>query len=135
MKFNLAILLLIVSLIACSNKTNEQSSSSQDGIAQNSPISKDINAADAKKLMETKKDLVILDVRTAEEVSQGTIPNAKVIDIYSADFEKMVSMMDKSKPTLVYCKAGSRSKKACDAMTKLGFKELYNLEGGYDSWR
>jgi rhodanese-related sulfurtransferase len=135
MKFNLAILLLIVSLIACSNKTNEQSSSSQDGIAQNSPISKDINAADAKKLMETKKDLVILDVRTAEEVSQGTIPNAKVIDIYNADFEKMVSMMDKSKPTLVYCKAGSRSKKACDAMTKLGFKELYNLEGGYDSWR
>jgi rhodanese-related sulfurtransferase len=133
MKFNITILLLIVSLIACGNKTNGQTS--QDGTDQTKPVSKDINTEDAKKLIATTKDLVILDVRTAEEVNQGVIPNAKVIDINGPDFEKMVAMMDKTKPTLVYCKAGSRSKRACDTMTKLGFKELYNLEGGYDSWK
>lgn len=132
MKFNFAILLLIVSLFACSNKSNDHSYASVD---QTTPVAKDINTDEAKKLIEAKKDLVILDVRTAEEVSQGTIPNAKVIDIYNPEFEKLVALMDKSKPTLVYCKAGSRSKKACDAMAKLGFKELYNLDGGYDSWK
>jgi rhodanese-related sulfurtransferase len=45
-----------------------------------------------------------------------------------------VEALDKNQEYLVYCKAGSRSTLACEKMQALGFKALYNLEGGYDGF-
>ncbi len=136
MKFNFSILLIAasISLFACETK-NTSSASIASIPDQNGPTVVNINTDSAKKMIADTKDLVILDVRTPGEVSQGILPNAKVIDINNPEFEKLVAQLDKNKPTLVYCKAGARSKRACDTMKKMGFKSLYNLEGGYDSWR
>ncbi|MBK8700489.1 MAG: rhodanese-like domain-containing protein [Saprospiraceae bacterium] len=102
---------------------------------QGNPVLKNINVAEARKLMAENKDLVILDVRTPGEVSQGIIKGAVVIDIKDPAFLEKVNKLDKSKPTLVYCKVGGRSARAADAMSQQGFKTLYNLNGGYDAWK
>ncbi|MCK7591475.1 rhodanese-like domain-containing protein [Subsaxibacter sp. CAU 1640] len=78
---------------------------------------------------------VILDVRTQAEVNEGKIPNALHIDIYKGQgFIEEVDALDKSKNYYVYCKAGARSAQACAVMNQLGFKNAYNLIGGFSQW-
>ena len=84
--------------------------------------------------MRVNNDVVVLDVRTPQEVAGGVIDNAVIIDINGNDFDKKIQALDKSKTYLVYCKAGGRSAKACNKMSEQGFPKLYNLKGGYTAW-
>ncbi|WNM17814.1 rhodanese-like domain-containing protein [Flavobacterium capsici] len=78
---------------------------------------------------------VILDVRTEDEWSEGIIPNALMINIYEGQgFIYKVDELDKNKNYYVYCKAGGRSAQACAIMNQLGFKNTYNLVGGFSQW-
>lgn len=81
-----------------------------------------------------KQQGIILDVRTPEEVAQGYIENASMIDFYDENFQKKISVMDKSKSIYVYCKAGGRSSQAADILIKSGFAKVFNLEGGIMAW-
>lgn len=76
----------------------------------------------------------ILDVRTPEEVADGKIANATVINFNDADFVNQISKLDKSKPVYVYCKAGGRSGKTSVTLSALGY-EVYDLDGGMDAWK
>jgi rhodanese-related sulfurtransferase len=82
------------------------------------------------------KNAIILDVRTPEEVAQGIIPSAIAIDIYKGqEFIDDIEKLDKSKSYYVYCKSGGRSGQACGVMNQLGFKNAYNLIGGFTDWQ
>ena len=76
----------------------------------------------------------LVDVRTPGEYAGGHIGNAQNIDYNGADFKTKIDALDKSKPILVYCQAGGRSKKACTMMKGLGFSEIYELKSGYGDW-
>ncbi|WP_204346437.1 rhodanese-like domain-containing protein [Psychroserpens algicola] len=81
------------------------------------------------------KNAVVLDVRTPEEVALGIIPDAIVIDIYNGQgFIEAIEKLDTSKTYYVYCKSGGRSAQACRVMNQLGFKNTYNLIGGFSEW-
>ena len=43
-------------------------------------------------------------------------------------------MLDKNKPVYVYCKVGGRSLKVSNKLIQVGFKNVYNLEGGFLRW-
>ncbi|HVK58033.1 MAG TPA: rhodanese-like domain-containing protein [Candidatus Kapabacteria bacterium] len=77
---------------------------------------------------------VVLDVRTREEYKAGHIPGSVLIDFNAGDFEQQVAKLDKDKTYLVHCAVGGRSARACKKMNLLGFKKLYNLEGGMGAW-
>jgi rhodanese-related sulfurtransferase len=87
----------------------------------------------AEKLKSTENPQ-LLDVRTPEEYSTEHIGNAVNINWNGADFESKASAYDKSKPIFVYCKVGGRSSQAASKLVELGFKEVYNLEGGIMKW-
>ena len=96
---------------------------------------KDLNQQEWKAATAAEETLVILDVRTPGEVEQGIIPGAKVSDIFQQEeFVKTLEAMDKDVPTYVYCRSGGRSAKACELMDAMGFKETYNLVGGFSEW-
>lgn len=76
----------------------------------------------------------LVDVRTPEEFADKRINDATNINVNDADFEAKLSKLDKSKPLYLYCLAGARSSKAAATASKLGFKEVYNLEGGMNAW-
>ncbi|MCC7245044.1 MAG: rhodanese-like domain-containing protein [Saprospiraceae bacterium] len=82
-----------------------------------------------KKELDSNPDSVLLDVRTAMEVSAGKLPGAMVIDFMASDFRQKVAALDKSKTYFVYCRSGNRSGSACQIMHKLGF-DVRNLMGG-----
>ncbi|MBA4133518.1 MAG: rhodanese-like domain-containing protein [Flavobacterium sp.] len=95
-----------------------------------------LSQQDWKTQLERDPNAVILDVRTAEECSEGYIPKAINIDIYKGQgFIYAVDELDKSKNYYVYCKAGGRSAQACQIMNQMGFENTYNLEGGFMNWK
>lgn len=91
---------------------------------------KNIDASTLRDMLKDK-NVKIIDVRTPGEVSQGKIKHATNINVNSPDFKQKVSGLDKSKTYVVYCRSGMRSARACRMMSKAGFENLYNLQGGY----
>lgn len=80
-------------------------------------------------------DIIILDVRTSEEINAGYIPNSTFIDYYDKNFENKINLIDPSKKIYTLCKSGGRSVKAAEILSKNGFRNVYNLEGGFMRWK
>jgi hypothetical protein len=97
-----------------------------------------IHTIDSKSFTEKLKNNEnpqLLDVRTPEEYSSEHIGDAKNVNWNGDDFIAKAITYDKSKPIFVYCKLGGRSAQAADKLAELGFKEIYNLDGGIMKWK
>ena len=86
-----------------------------------------VNLKKAVKTINNSTNLIMLDVRTAEEYSSGNIPNSVNIDVLSPDFKSKIDLLDKNKEYLVYCRSGNRSAIASSIMATNGFIKIYNL--------
>ncbi len=98
----------------------------------------DITPSEAKKLIDEHKNdsnLIILDVRTPWEFSDGHIQGAVNLDFTDPDFEEKVEKLDKSKRYLIYCKSGVRGGKVIKIFLDSGFKKVYNISGGFEGWK
>ena len=92
-----------------------------------------ITSAEAKTLMDSETDYIILDVRTDEEFASGHIEGAILIPDYEIG-EKAESMLtDKDQLILVYCRSGRRSKIAADELAALGYTNVKEF-GGIIDW-
>lgn len=77
----------------------------------------------------------LVDVRTPSEYNGGHIKKALNIDFFNAsNFRTAFEKLDKNKPVYVYCRSGARSQKAAKKLVAMGFNEIYDLRGGYNSW-
>jgi len=96
----------------------------------------DIMDIDNKKAKELLSDgnAIALDVRTGLEVSKGKIAGSRNINVANPSFKVEVADLDKERTYIVYCRSGNRSRRACKIMSEIGFKDIYNLEGGYSNW-
>lgn len=92
-----------------------------------------LNPSDAVRLM-NNDEVVVLDVREANEFGGGHINSAKHIPM--SVLKKRVSELEKykSRHVLTYCRSGSRSNYACKVLKKSGFEHVYNLSGGVMNW-
>ena len=75
----------------------------------------------------------LVDVRTAEEFSDGHIAGAANVDFYSADMKAQLSHLNKTEPVYIYCRSGSRSGKYSQILMSLGYS-VYDLDGGILAW-
>ena len=106
------------------------------GYADEAGEVKNVDAEKAKALLADKeKNIVVLDVRTPEEYKEGHIRDAKLVNFRAEDFESKLGELDKSKSYLVHCRSGGRSSAALEAFKKLGFKSIYQLDGGMLAWQ
>jgi thioredoxin len=76
----------------------------------------------------------IIDVRTPFEFQAENIENSKNVDWLAEDFVINMSKFEKSKPIFVYCKSGGRSSQASEKLAELGFKKIFELQGGIMRW-
>lgn len=93
------------------------------------------NPTQFQELIKTGKDVVLLDVRTPEEFSDGAIANSINMDFYEPDFGDKLAKLEKDKTYLVYCRSGARSSNAASMLHEKGFKNVVNLEGGISAWK
>ena len=74
----------------------------------------------------------VVDVRTPSEYSEGHVPGALNIPHMSIIARKDELAPDRE---LVFiCQMGQRSALACEFAAAVGFKDLFNVEGGTEAW-
>ena len=117
----LAVMMSGMLMTACSGSDNQQN------------VYMNITAQEAKQLMDTESDYVILDVRTPEEYYEKHIPGAVLIPDYEITMRAESELPDKSQLILVYCRSGRRSKLASDALVELGYTNIREF-GGIIDW-
>ena len=111
--------LMMIPLTACTNaKANYQQ----------------ISAQEAKNLMDTEKNYIILDTRTQEEFAEGHIENAILIPHYEISEKAETLLTDKNQLILVYCRSGNRSKQASQVLADLGYTNIKEF-GGIIDWK
>lgn len=116
---NIILFLFLVSLVSC-----------QQQVAQSTVVS-----VEEFKAMVLDKDVQLVDVRTQDEFNEGHIDDAVNIDYLEDDtFAEKFESFDKNKPVYIYCQVGGRSQKSAKILQELGFKEIFDLKGGYDAW-
>ena len=80
-------------------------------------------------------NVVVLDVRTVAEFTEGHIERAILIDQGQSDFvEKAKATLPIDKKIAVYCRSGRRSANAAGKLADIGYKCL-NLKGGIIAWK
>ncbi len=74
----------------------------------------------------------LIDVRTADEYSLGTIRNA--INIPVDELRERIHEIPADKPVIVFCAIGLRGYIALKILTGRNFKNVRNLSGGYKTY-
>jgi rhodanese-related sulfurtransferase len=73
----------------------------------------------------------VIDVRTPAEHAGGHLQGAVLADVTAPGFEQALANLDRTLPTYVYCRSGSRSQRAAEEMREMGFTHVVNV-GGFD---
>ena len=92
-----------------------------------------ITAIDAKKIMDSSEEHIILDTREQDEFDSGHIPGAILIPYTEIENKAIELLPDKDKLILVYCRSGRRSKIATESLAKLGYTNVKEF-GGIIDW-
>ena len=92
-----------------------------------------ITQQEAKTIMDTESDYIIIDARTDEEFAKGHIKNAILIPEYEIAQRAEKELPDKEQLILVYCRSGRRSKIASEELVKLGYTNVKEF-GGIIDW-
>lgn len=134
MKYILAIALSCI-LFSCTPSSADTSSMADQGEEVQATQVVHMTPQEFQAKMTELGNVQLVDVRTAGEVADGYIAGSKNMDIKSADFGEQVKTLDTTKPVMVYCAAGGRSKRACKSMKDWGFTEIYELDNGFGGWQ
>jgi rhodanese-related sulfurtransferase len=93
---------------------------------------KDLTPAEAKALIDTTPDLIIIDV--SPNYAKGHLPGAVNYYVGDGSLDKAIPTLDKSKPYLVYCHVDSVAILGAQKLIDAGFETVYRLEGNYSAW-
>ena len=94
---------------------------------------KQITPIDAKKIMDSGEEHIILDAREQDEYDEGHIPGAILIPYTEIENRAEEMIPDKDAQILVYCRSGRRSKIASESLVKLGYTNVKEF-GGIIDW-
>ena len=82
-----------------------------------------------RELVQQKNEVMLIDTRTPEEFSFGSIPGA--INIPLDDLRDRMSEVPTSKPVVLFCAVGLRGYLAQRILMGNGYRNVRNLSGGY----
>ena len=93
----------------------------------------DINYNTMQEMIRNNSDVVIIDVRTTDEFEYNHLKGAVNIPLQDIS-ENRIRRYVKSKSSIiiVYCEYGGRSRKAVNKLIKMGYENVYNLDGGIE---
>ena len=122
------ILTLILLLTACGN--NNAADNEKGATVMYQQITQD----EAKRIMDSNEDIVILDVREQDEFDEGHIPGAVLLPYTEIEDKAEEMIPDKYNQILVYCRSGRRSKIAAASLANLGYTNVKEF-GGIIDWK
>jgi rhodanese-related sulfurtransferase len=95
----------------------------------------DLNAAEFLEILKAAgDDVVLIDIRTADEFEVYHLSGAINIDFYAEDFADMLDELERDAACMIYCRTGRRTgtaeNNARDLMLDMGFARVHNMLGG-----
>jgi len=98
------------------------------------PAIKLINPSELKLAIASNDTIQLVDVRKPMEVKNGFITPSVNIDYFRSDFDQQFKDFNKDEPLYLYCRSGNRSGKAAEILANQGFKQVFDLDGGFKAW-
>lgn len=94
----------------------------------------EINYSIMQKMLRENANIVIIDVRTRDEFGYNHLKGAINIPLQNICEDNMKRYVKSKKSVIiVYCEYGGRSKKAMNKLKKMGYENVYNLDGGIEA--
>ena len=93
-----------------------------------------ITVDDLKTKMDSENQFILLDVRTEKEYLAGHIENASWLPRGFMEFKIQKLIDDPETEIILYCKRGSRSALTTYTLIEMGYKNVLNLNGGFEEW-
>ncbi|MFH1650858.1 MAG: rhodanese-like domain-containing protein [Chloroflexota bacterium] len=99
---------------------------------QNTGSYTDVTPDEAKALIDSNSDLIIIDV--SPHYAYGHLPGAVHYYLGDGSLDKAIPTLDKTKTYLVYCHVDSVAQQGAQKLVDAGFPNVYRLEGNYSGW-
>ncbi|AXQ29088.1 sulfurtransferase [Solimonas sp. K1W22B-7] len=92
---------------------------------------REVNAREMPRILSEQPEARLIDVREESEFAAGHVENAEWIGkgVIERDIEGKYP--DKKKPLYLYCGSGFRSVIAADNLQKMGYSQVYSVDGGW----
>ena len=126
------VIILAVMAALCIN--GFQTSASSEEMKTTETAYMKISAEDAKEIMDSTDDFVLIDVREDDEYASGHIAGALLIPYGEIEERAETELTDKEQTILVYCRSGRRSAIAVQTLAELGYTDVRDF-GGIIDWR
>jgi len=96
----------------------------------------EITPKQLKKLIDNEEDVIVLDVREANQRAEGQIyaDDTYAITRGNLEFDVLNKIKNKNARIVTYCRGGSRGAFAAQTLRNLGYKNATNLRGGLKGW-
>jgi rhodanese-related sulfurtransferase len=95
----------------------------------------ELTVADVQRKLSTGEQFHLVDVREESEWAAGRLPRAEHLGkgIIERDIENRIP--DTSAQIILYCGGGYRSALAADNLQKMGYTNVWSMDGGVRGWK
>ena len=130
---------LLLTGIGCSGNTEQEKqpavkdATTSKTVQHQEKAFQSIDPKVAKFLLDSRDDILLIDVRTPRELRVGSIEGATMMPFWSV--AKGQANLPRDKAIMLVCAVGGRSYAAGMMLAKNGYKEVYNLSGGISAWK
>ncbi|MBU0484571.1 MAG: rhodanese-like domain-containing protein [Proteobacteria bacterium] len=139
--FHFLLILIIVLSVSCSqdkkssglNTAAAAETNTSQPAKQPSKIFQTVTPTEAQKLIASRKDLLLIDVRNPEELREGFIEGSQLVPFWN--IAKGQVTLPSDRPILLICAIGGRSLGIGQLLSGKGYPEIYNLKGGISAWK
>jgi len=133
---------VLVSLLVCVTAQFSVAGPSIDEVKKNvenlwKPIKESqphVTAAEFKKILDSGKKFVLIDVRTAEEYEAAHLPGAINIPRGLIEWSVPRTIEDTDTPIYIYCRTGARAAFATQRLIDMGYTNVTNIYDAFKGW-
>ncbi len=119
-----------VSSVATSTTAAVESSSTTGAMAAYQTV----DVLTTFEALESNEGAQLVDVREPDEwTATGVAPGAVLIPLGEVE-SRAPAELAADRPVYVICRSGNRSRTASETLIRLGYSEVYNVEGGINAW-
>lgn len=104
-----------------------------EAAAARSPVEQ-ISPSELKERLASSSRPFLLDVREPHEWEIGNLGEEGAVLVPYAELSHRLNELPREHPVVVYCQVGVRSALVAETLMEQGFKEVFNLKGGYLAW-
>src|SRR5438309_10281727 len=95
---------------------------------------KECSVSDVKQKLERGEKFHLVDVREESEWAAGHLPGAEHLGKGIIERDVETKIPDTSAEIVLYCGGGFRSALAADNLQKMGYTNVFSMDGGYRGW-